>query len=40
MFADLDAPHEHEVPIADRASAATRPKALALAAESTAGTNP
>jgi probable F420-dependent oxidoreductase len=36
----LDVLDEHEVPIADRALAALRPKALALAAERTAGTHP
>jgi len=40
MVAYLDVLDEHEVPIADRALAALRPKALALAAERTAGTHP
>jgi probable F420-dependent oxidoreductase len=40
MVAYLDVLDEHEVPIADRVLAALRPKALALAAERTAGTHP
>jgi len=36
----LDVLDEHEVPVADRVLAALRPKALAVAAERTAGTHP
>ena len=36
----LDTLDEHDVPVADRALAALRPKALAVAAERTAGTHP
>ena len=40
IVAYLDTLDEHGVPVADRALAALRPKALAVAAERTAGTHP
>jgi probable F420-dependent oxidoreductase len=40
IVAYLDVLDEHEVPVADRVLAALRPKALAVAAERTAGTHP